>query len=77
MAESAAPILIANNQAILQILTVICQPKGECTFKTKLNRLVINCCSKLLTKIAKHSVFQVRELLFSLLEGFTQALINQ
>jgi len=46
-------------------------------FKTKMNRLVVNCCAKLVDKVAKHSVIQVRELLFSVLEGFTQALIQQ
>lgn len=43
--------------------------------KTQLNRQVILSIQKLLKKAVRHSVTQVRELLFSVIDKFTQQLI--
>ncbi len=47
------------------------------SMKTTLNKPVFQCCMGLIKKIGKHSVSQVRELLFGLLEQFTTSLMQK
>ena len=67
IADNAAPLLIANNEQIMELLKLISRGFKE-HGGTVLSKPVFQCSLGLLKKIQKHSVSQVRELLFTLLE---------
>ena len=43
--------------------------------RTDMNKKVVGACLKMVGKVDRHSVAQVRSLMFALLERYTQALI--
>ena len=45
--------------------------------RTELNKKVLNACLKMASKVDRHSINQVRELMFGLLEIYSQNLISR
>lgn len=77
ISESASLLLIANNEAIGSLVKRLV-PKQDPNIESsvsEVNRPILVSSVQLVKKIAKHSIQQVRKLMFKLLERYTQIII--